>query len=85
MINTNNFSSNILPSTQFLKMCADDVVCSGQGLNESADSSEAKECIQLGIGLLDFWITVNRDIFAVLKVGKFVFFQLAVDKILRLL
>jgi hypothetical protein len=29
--------------------------------------------------------TVNREIFAVLKVGEFAFFQLAVDKILRLL
>jgi hypothetical protein len=28
---------------------------------------------------------VNREIFAALKVGEFAFFQLAVDKILRLL
>jgi hypothetical protein len=32
-----------------------------------------------------FRITVNREIFAALKVGEFAFFQLAVDKILRLL
>jgi hypothetical protein len=30
-------------------------------------------------------ITVNREIFAALKVGEFAFFQLAVDKIPRLL
>jgi hypothetical protein len=30
-------------------------------------------------------ITVNREIFAALKVGEFAFFQLAIDKILRLL
>jgi hypothetical protein len=29
--------------------------------------------------------TVNREIFAALKVGEFAFFQLPVDKILRLL
>jgi hypothetical protein len=29
--------------------------------------------------------TVNREIFAALKVGEFAFFQLAVDKIPRLL
>jgi hypothetical protein len=29
--------------------------------------------------------TVNREIFAALKVGEFAYFQLAVDKILRLL
>jgi hypothetical protein len=29
--------------------------------------------------------TVNCEIFAVLKVGEFAFFQFAVDKILRLL
>jgi hypothetical protein len=29
--------------------------------------------------------TVNREIFAALKVGEFAFFQLAVDKIRRLL
>jgi hypothetical protein len=29
--------------------------------------------------------TVNPEIFATLKVGEFAFFQLAVDKILRLL
>jgi hypothetical protein len=29
--------------------------------------------------------TVNREIFAVLKVGEFAFFQLAVDRIPRLL
>jgi hypothetical protein len=29
--------------------------------------------------------TVKREIFAALKVGEFAFFQLAVDKILRLL
>jgi hypothetical protein len=31
------------------------------------------------------FIMVNREIFAPLKVGEFAFFQLAVDKILRLL
>jgi hypothetical protein len=30
-------------------------------------------------------VTVNREIFAALKVGEFAFFQLAVDKIPRLL
>jgi hypothetical protein len=30
-------------------------------------------------------ITVNREIFAPLKVGEFAFFQLAVDKLRRLL
>jgi hypothetical protein len=35
----------------------------------------------------DIWLlyTVNREIFAALKVGEFAFFQLAVDKIPRLL
>jgi hypothetical protein len=32
-----------------------------------------------------FTHTVNREIFAALKVGEFAFFQLAVDKIPRLL
>jgi hypothetical protein len=31
------------------------------------------------------WTTVNREIFAALKVGEFAFFQLAVDKIMCLL
>jgi hypothetical protein len=34
---------------------------------------------------LNKWNTVNREIFAALKVGEFAFFQLAVDKIPRLL
>jgi hypothetical protein len=33
----------------------------------------------------DKYHTVNREIFAALKVGVFAFFQLAVDKIPRLL
>jgi hypothetical protein len=36
----------------------------------------------LGIGIPD---TVNSEIFVALKVGEFAFFQLAVDKIPRLL
>jgi hypothetical protein len=35
--------------------------------------------------LVHLLCTVNREIFAALKVGEFAFFQLAVDKIPRLL
>jgi hypothetical protein len=38
-----------------------------------------------GLQLAASHSTANREIFAALKVGKFAFFQLAVDKILRLL
>jgi hypothetical protein len=44
-----------------------------------------RHCNNFAKGLMYTFNTVNREIFAALKVGEFTFFQLAIDKILRLL